>query len=124
MLNGHQGLFAPGCLPWRTRLYHPSKFARDSQLAPERFGFGLAASVLAVGPLLSLGVANATDFDGFWVQVLSSGSQPAFFVDDIRLTAVPEPSVPTLVAMIGGCGIWFAGWRRQQHFRTRQGSAG
>ena len=59
MLNGHQGLFAPGCLPWRTRLYHPSKFARDSQLAPERFGFGLAASVLAVGPLLSLGVSTS-----------------------------------------------------------------
>jgi len=76
-------------------------------------------------PLQTLGVANASDFDGFWLQVQSPGSQPAFFVDDIRLTAIPEPSVRTLVAMIGGCcGIWFAGWRRPQHFRTRRGSAG
>jgi hypothetical protein len=76
-------------------------------------------------PLLSLGVANATDFDGFWLQVRSSGSEPTFFVDDIRLTAIPEPSVGAFAAMMGGCcGIWFAGWRRPQHFRTRRRSAG
>src|SRR5262249_39673789 len=59
-------------------------------------------------PLQSLGVANATDFDGFWLQVQSFGSQPTFFVDDIRLMAIPEPSVRALAVMMGGCGIWFA----------------
>jgi hypothetical protein len=76
-------------------------------------------------PLQALGVANATDFDGFWLQVQSLGLEPTFFVDDIRLTAVPEPSVGALAAMIGACcGIWVAGRGRVRHRRTRRGSAG
>ena len=59
MLNGHQGFLPLAACLGEPRLYHPSKFARDSQPAPERFGFGLAASVLAVGPLLSPGVSTS-----------------------------------------------------------------
>lgn len=48
-------------------------------------------------PLSSLGVANANDFDGFWLQIQTSGTAPAFFVDDIVLiagtnTPPPDPT--------------------------------
>jgi alpha-N-arabinofuranosidase len=46
--------------------------------------------------LQSLGVRSVSDFDGFWLQVRDSGPQPTFFVDDIRLTTIPEPSVASL----------------------------
>jgi hypothetical protein len=70
-------------------------------------------------PLQSLGVSNAADFDGFWLQLQSSGVGPTFFVDDIRLTAIPEPSVGAFAAMIGGCcWFWFAGWGRVRRCRN------
>ena len=37
--------------------------------------------------LASLGVATATDFDGFWLQVQNSGLAPTFYVDDVNLVA-------------------------------------
>lgn len=40
--------------------------------------------------LTSLGVANALDFDGFWIQVQNSGLAPTFYVDDITLVAAPS----------------------------------
>lgn len=39
--------------------------------------------------LASLGVASATDFDGFWLQVQNSGLAPTFYVDDISLISAP-----------------------------------
>ncbi|MDX1953019.1 MAG: glycoside hydrolase family 44 protein [Verrucomicrobiota bacterium] len=35
--------------------------------------------------LSALGVANRADFDGLWISDRSGGTQPIFFVDDIRL---------------------------------------
>jgi len=43
--------------------------------------------------LASLGVANRPNMDGFWIQDRSGTTKPAFYVDDISLTAVPPPSV-------------------------------
>lgn len=43
-------------------------------------------------PLSALQVANNANFNGFWLQDASGGAQPAFYVDDISLTAVPPPS--------------------------------
>ena len=43
-------------------------------------------------PLSALHVANNANFNGFWFQDASGGAQPAFYVDDISLTAVPPPS--------------------------------
>jgi len=40
-------------------------------------------------PLSSLGVANVTDFDGFYIQDRSGTAQATFFVDDISLIGVP-----------------------------------
>jgi hypothetical protein len=44
-------------------------------------------------PLASLGVANKPNLDGFWIQDRSGTTQPAFYLDDISLTAVPPPPV-------------------------------
>ncbi len=43
--------------------------------------------------LASLGVAGKPNMDGFWMQDRSGTTKPAFYVDDISLTAVPAPSV-------------------------------
>lgn len=44
--------------------------------------------------LASLGVASATDFDGFWIQVQNPGLAPTFYVDDITLVGgTPPPAV-------------------------------
>src|SRR6058998_2641478 len=43
--------------------------------------------------LASLGVAGKPNMDGFWIQDRSGTTKPAFYVDDISLTAVPAPSV-------------------------------
>jgi alpha-N-arabinofuranosidase len=40
-------------------------------------------------PLASLGVANRTELDGFWLQESLGKDQPTFYVDDISLFAVP-----------------------------------
>jgi hypothetical protein len=59
-------------------------------------GVAQAAVVLAPLPanswrqetvsLISLGIATLTTFDGFWLQVQSSGVAPTFYVDDISLS--------------------------------------
>lgn len=43
-------------------------------------------------PLASLGVANKSNFSGFWLQDASGGAQPPFYIDDIGLLEVPPPS--------------------------------
>lgn len=52
-------------------------------------------------PLASLGVSGATDFDGFWIQDRSGSAQPAFLLDDIRLTPASgtPPTDPSIVAI-------------------------
>ncbi len=45
-------------------------------------------------PLSSIGIANATNCTGFWLQENTGVAQPAYYVDDIALTAI---SVPTSV---------------------------
>lgn len=44
-------------------------------------------------PLLSLGVNNQPDMDGFWIQDRSGTTQPTFYVDTISITAQPPPAV-------------------------------
>src|SRR6185503_13296618 len=41
--------------------------------------------------LTALGVASASDFDGFWLQVQNSGLAPTFYVDDVTLIAGSNP---------------------------------
>jgi hypothetical protein len=43
-------------------------------------------------PLSSLGAANKPNLDGFWIQDTTGTTQPAYFVDDIQVVAVPPPS--------------------------------
>jgi len=43
-------------------------------------------------PLSDLGVANVSDFDGFWIQSTSGTTLPTFYVDDVDLTLAPAPS--------------------------------
>ena len=43
--------------------------------------------------LASLGVSSQPNMDGVWIQDRSGTTKPAFYVDDISLTAVPAPSV-------------------------------
>jgi hypothetical protein len=43
--------------------------------------------------LASLGVANKPNMDGFWIQSTVSGAQPAFYVDDVKLSAFPPPAL-------------------------------
>lgn len=43
--------------------------------------------------LLELHVTNAPNFDGFWIQVQTSGVMPTFYVDDVKLTSAP-PAPP------------------------------
>src|SRR5437867_6592571 len=43
--------------------------------------------------LASLGVASKPNMDGVWIQDRSGTTKPAFYVDDLSLTAVPAPSV-------------------------------
>lgn len=47
--------------------------------------------------LTALGVATASDFDGFWLQVQNAGLAPTFYVDDITLVGGTNsnPPVPT-----------------------------
>ena len=42
--------------------------------------------------LSSLGVANKSNLDGFWIQDSSGTTQPTFYVDDVSLLAPPPPS--------------------------------
>ncbi|HZM86236.1 MAG TPA: BACON domain-containing carbohydrate-binding protein [Blastocatellia bacterium] len=44
-------------------------------------------------PLSALGVDNASNLNGFWLQDSSGSAQPPFYIDDIALTAAPPPSV-------------------------------
>ena len=56
--------------------------------------------------LATLGVANRTDFDGFWVQSRSGSTLPVFYVDDIRLLAGPQtpPGTSTPVIVVVNAG--------------------
>src|SRR5262245_42059409 len=47
-------------------------------------------------PLSALQINNHTNVTGFWLQDGSGGAQPAFYVDDIVLVAVPPPSQVTV----------------------------
>ena len=44
-------------------------------------------------PLASLGVADKSDLDGFWIQDRSGVTHPAFYVDSVSLAATAPPSV-------------------------------
>jgi hypothetical protein len=52
-------------------------------------------------PLAALGVANITNFDGFWLQVQNSGAAPTFYVDDVTLLAPtnspPDTGAPVVI---------------------------
>jgi hypothetical protein len=72
---------------------------------------GVAQSAVVLSPLpanawrretislAALGVASATDLDGFWLQARDSGTTPTFYVDDISLvsgTMVTNASATTI----------------------------
>ena len=61
--------------------------------------------------LASIGVANRTDMDGFWIQDRSGAAQPTFYMDDITLTVIPEPSTFAL-AGLGAAVLMIARRRR------------
>ncbi|MFM1767473.1 MAG: hypothetical protein RJA22_2 [Verrucomicrobiota bacterium] len=42
--------------------------------------------------LSSLGVASVADMDGFWIQDVTGTTQPAYYLDDLSLVAVPAPA--------------------------------
>ncbi|MHB8522598.1 MAG: alpha-L-arabinofuranosidase [Limisphaerales bacterium] len=45
-------------------------------------------------PLSSLGAANKTNFEGFWVQLTTTGGTAnTFYLDDLQLNAQPAPAV-------------------------------
>ncbi len=54
-------------------------------------------------PLSSLGVANQTGFDGFWIQIRTAASVPTFYVDDITLVsgaaAPPTSNAPVSIVV-------------------------
>lgn len=53
--------------------------------------------------LSSLAVANATDFDGFWLQAAIGGTAATFYVDDVSLvTNSSPPATVTLNAPLNG----------------------
>jgi alpha-N-arabinofuranosidase len=52
-------------------------------------------------PLSDLHVDNHANMTGFWLQENSGAAQPAFYVDDIALTAVPAPSQVNLSINVG-----------------------
>ena len=43
-------------------------------------------------PLTSLGAANQSAFDGFWIQNTTGATLPTFYVDDIAFVANPAPT--------------------------------
>jgi hypothetical protein len=49
--------------------------------------------------MTALGVANAPNFTGFWIQSTIAGAAPTFYVDDISLQLGPPP-VPTTNATV------------------------
>lgn len=51
--------------------------------------------------LASLGVASQPNLDGFWIQDYSGTTKPAFYVDDVSLTAVPPPAVVNVMVETG-----------------------
>ena len=52
--------------------------------------------------LASIGVANRTDMDGFWIQAINT-AQPTFYLDDITLVANPvTPPAVTLTSPTDG----------------------
>ncbi|HEV2393082.1 MAG TPA: alpha-L-arabinofuranosidase [Verrucomicrobiae bacterium] len=44
-------------------------------------------------PLSAIGAANVTDFEGFFIQLRSSGTTNTFYVDDVQLTSKPGPAL-------------------------------
>ncbi len=52
-------------------------------------------------PLGALGVANSNSFDGFWIQNITGGPLPTFYVDDIRIVASPPPTVVQITVNAG-----------------------
>jgi hypothetical protein len=73
------------------------------QVQATRGGTGQVAVVLAPLPvnswrqdtvsLAALGVATATDWDGFWIQVQNNSVAPTLYVDDIFIVASGAPPV-------------------------------
>jgi alpha-N-arabinofuranosidase len=47
-------------------------------------------------PLAQLGIANAADLSGLWLQDNSGTTQPTFYVDDIHLEFAPPPNLVTV----------------------------
>ncbi len=59
-------------------------------------------------PLSSLEVANAADFDGFWLQVQSGTTAPTFYVDDISLLTNSSPPATVALTAPPNGGVYLA----------------
>jgi len=69
---------------------------------------GVAQAAVPIGPLPAnswsqirialsqLGVAGASNMDGFWIQDITGTTQPTWYLDDVRLEAVAAPSSVTI----------------------------
>ncbi len=55
-------------------------------------------------PLSSLGAANKTDFNGFWIQDATGAAQPVFYVDDISLIGAASPILVAVGVDASGTG--------------------
>ncbi len=72
-------------------------------------GAGQAGYYLTLGtgwqqftiPLSTLGVANKTNFTGFYIQGAIYAAQPTFYVDDVQLIAAPAPGQVNLAVDAG-----------------------
>jgi len=61
--------------------------------------------------LATLGVANRTDVDGFWIQDSIGAAQPTFYLDDVTMTVIPEPSTFALAGL--GAAVLMMARRRK-----------
>jgi hypothetical protein len=50
-------------------------------------------------PLADLGVTGDSLINGFWFRNAGSGPQATFYLDDVTLSQVPEPTTATLTGL-------------------------
>lgn len=84
--DGGQSLQAGGVLNGSIQLTYPLE-----TLAPNHWQH-------ITIPLSSLGIADATNFTGFWIQGSVNTAQPPFYLDDVQLTPAPAPATVHLEA--------------------------
>jgi hypothetical protein len=67
-----------------------------------------------------LNVANTSQLDAFAINDGLGTGQPTFYLDEIQLTAVPEPT-PASISGFAGVALAFSGLIRRAHLWKRRG---